>query len=64
MAILIHRDRNFAEQGVVYDTWHLSALYSYTIGGITHIVVNNQVAFTTDPKSRRSSQYCSDVANA
>ncbi|KAK9691088.1 hypothetical protein RND81_09G175300 [Saponaria officinalis] len=64
MAILIHGDGSFAGQGVVYETLHLSALPNYTTGGTIHIVVNNQVAFTTDPRSGRSSQYCTDVAKA
>ena len=59
---LIHGDGCFVEQGVVYETLHLGALPNYTTGGTIHIVVNNQVAFTTDPKSGRSSQYCTDVA--
>ncbi|KAL9231630.1 hypothetical protein vseg_006832 [Gypsophila vaccaria] len=64
MGILIHGDGSFAGQGVVYETFHLSALPNYTTGGTIHIVVNNQVAFTTDPRSGRSSQYCTDVAKA
>ncbi|KAE8712103.1 2-oxoglutarate dehydrogenase [Hibiscus syriacus] len=64
MAVLIHGDGSFAGQGVVYETLHLSALPNYTTGGTIHIVVNNQVAFTTDPRSGRSSQYCTDVAKA
>ncbi|KAL6562752.1 hypothetical protein OROGR_003759 [Orobanche gracilis] len=64
MGVLIHGDGSFAGQGVVYETLHLSALPNYTTGGTIHIVVNNQVAFTTDPRSGRSSQYCTDVVKA
>lgn len=64
MGILLHGDGSFAGQGVVYETLHLSGLPNYTTGGTIHIVVNNQVAFTTDPRSGRSSQYCTDVAKA
>lgn len=64
LAVLIHGDGSFAGQGVVYETLHLSALPNYTTGGTIHMVVNNQVAFTTDPMSGRSSQYCTDVAKA
>ncbi|XP_058109794.1 uncharacterized protein LOC131252997 [Magnolia sinica] len=64
LAVLIHGDGSFAGQGVVYETLHLSALPNYTTGGTIHMVVNNQVAFTTDPRAGRSSQYCTDVAKA
>jgi 2-oxoglutarate dehydrogenase E1 component len=64
MGVLIHGDGSFAGQGIVYETLHLSALPNYTTGGTIHIVLNNQVAFTTDPKSGRSSQYSTDVAKA
>ncbi|GJT90560.1 2-oxoglutarate dehydrogenase, mitochondrial-like protein [Tanacetum coccineum] len=62
LSILIYDGGSFAGQGVVYETLHLSALPNYTTGGTIHIMVNNQVAFTTNPKSGRSSQYCTDVA--
>ncbi|KAL6652773.1 hypothetical protein ACP70R_011698 [Stipagrostis hirtigluma subsp. patula] len=64
LGVLLHGDGSFSGQGVVYETLHLSALENYTTGGTIHIVVNNQVAFTTDPRSGRSSQYCTDVAKA
>lgn len=64
MAVVLHGDGSFSGQGVVYEAFHLSDLPSYTTGGTVHIVVNNQVAFTTDPKYSRSSPYCTDVAKA
>ncbi|KAI8006432.1 hypothetical protein LOK49_LG07G00980 [Camellia lanceoleosa] len=64
VGVLIHGDGSFAGHSVVYETLHLSALPNYTTGGTIHIVVNNQVAFTRDPSSGRSSQYCTDVAKA
>ena len=62
MSILLHGDAAFAGQGVVYETFHLTDLPDYTTKGSIHIVVNNQIGFTTDPRVARSSQYCTDVA--
>lgn len=62
MSILLHGDAAFSGQGVVYETFHLSDLPAYTTHGTVHIVVNNQVGFTTDPRCSRSSPYCTDVA--
>lgn len=64
LAVLLHGDGSFSGQGVVYETLHLQDLPNYETGGTIHIVINNQVAFTTDPKSSRSSVYCTDVAKA
>ncbi|XP_063839469.1 2-oxoglutarate dehydrogenase complex component E1 isoform X2 [Ostrinia nubilalis] len=62
MSILLHGDAAFAGQGVVFETMHLSDLPAYTTHGTIHIVVNNQIGFTTDPRHSRSSAYCTDVA--
>uniref|UniRef100_A0A671YHU2 2-oxoglutarate dehydrogenase complex component E1 n=1 Tax=Sparus aurata TaxID=8175 RepID=A0A671YHU2_SPAAU len=62
MSILIHGDAAFAGQGIVYETFHLSDLPSYTTHGTIHVVVNNQIGFTTDPRMARSSPYPTDVA--
>jgi len=62
MSVLLHGDAAFAGQGVVYETFHLSDLPAYTTHGTIHIVLNNQIGFTTDPRSSRSSPYCTDVA--
>ncbi|XP_035230854.1 2-oxoglutarate dehydrogenase, mitochondrial-like [Stegodyphus dumicola] len=62
MSILLHGDAAFSGQGVVYETFHLSDLPDYSTHGTIHIVVNNQIGFTTDPRRSRSSPYCTDVA--
>lgn len=64
MPVLLHGDAAFAGQGIVYETMQMSRVPDFAVGGTIHVIVNNQVGFTTDPKHGRSTMYSSDLGKA
>ncbi|MGO1542840.1 MAG: multifunctional oxoglutarate decarboxylase/oxoglutarate dehydrogenase thiamine pyrophosphate-binding subunit/dihydrolipoyllysine-residue succinyltransferase subunit [Gulosibacter sp.] len=64
LPVLVHGDAAFSGQGIVFETLQMSQLRAYRTGGTIHVIINNQVGFTTTPQDGRTSMYASDVAKA
>ena len=64
MPVLLHGDAAFAGQGIVYETMQMARVPDFAVGGTIHVIVNNQVGFTTDPQNSRSTMYSSDLGKA
>jgi 2-oxoglutarate dehydrogenase complex dehydrogenase (E1) component-like enzyme len=62
--VIIHGDAAFAGQGICYESMQMQNLVNFKVGGSIHVVVNNQIGFTTTPHKSRSGQYCTDLAKA
>ena len=61
---MLHGDAAFAGQGVVYETMQLANVQDFAVGGTIHVIVNNQIGYTTNPINARSTPYCSDLGKA
>jgi len=64
LPLMLHTDAAFSGQGIIAETFQLSRLPAFSVGGTVHVVLNNQIGFTTIAKEGRSSRYCTDVAKA